>query len=569
MATPLAIEQIKTSLHAKFDNMIDLSDVRSPEQAEPNFLTRALAAFCITCLTGAEPRAATAAITDGYDDGGIDAIFTHLPEKTIYFVQSKWSGNGADTISEGATLTFLNGVDRLISAKFNPFNEKIRRRATEIRSNLLARSDMRIVLALAFTSSNPLSSHVNSLMDDYLAKQNNVGDREVFARETFDIPMMYRYLSQGSKINAQIALSEWGTVEHPYRAYYGMMTVQDIGRWADFGKPLLARNIRFYTGSTDVNDALHETLQTDPVNFWYFNNGITILCDKVVKTHHNANNRDYGVFDCEGMSVVNGGQTVGVIMERAKRDPSGFAELKSRVSVRIISLQNCPHGFDHAVARATNTQNRIQPLNYVVFDTNQDRLAVEMESLNKRYAFKSGDRIPKGDEGCGIEEAAVALACKEHEVSYAVLAKREVGRLWASTDKDPYTALFNPQLSATHLWRAVTILREVEITLKKIDTSTYSRGELVAIHGNRFIQHMVFQDPSVIEFRNPKVDLEDFRSSSARITPGVFEKLTRLVNELYQDNYLANLFKNTQKCERLAAEMVKPDDSVEPFRLRP
>jgi hypothetical protein len=154
------------------------------------------------------------------------------------------------------------------------------------------------------------------MFTEFLAQQNNVGDTEIFTLDVLDLRRIYGSLagpSAGRDIKIQVAVSEWGKVDVPYRAYYGQVKVADVTDLAKFGKGLLARNLRFYGGSTDVNDAMGNTLANLPEKFWYFNNGITILCEHVVKTVLNGDGRDYGIFDCEGVSVVNGAQTVGVI----------------------------------------------------------------------------------------------------------------------------------------------------------------------------------------------------------------------------------------------------------------
>lgn len=53
--------------------------------------------------------------------------------------------------------------------------------------------------------------------------------------------------------------------------------------WKDHGRNLFARNIRNFKGSTEVNNSITATLRDQPEHFWYFNNGITILCSRVQK----------------------------------------------------------------------------------------------------------------------------------------------------------------------------------------------------------------------------------------------------------------------------------------------
>jgi hypothetical protein len=58
------------------------------------------------------------------------------------------------------------------------------------------------------------------------------------------------------------------------------MLGDDLGRlYSDVGPRLFARNIRGYLGQTDINRGIEYTIRKEPYYFWYFNNGVTIICD--------------------------------------------------------------------------------------------------------------------------------------------------------------------------------------------------------------------------------------------------------------------------------------------------
>ena len=286
------------------------------------------------------------------------------------------------------------------------------------------RPDVRIVLVIAYTGADPLGADIARMMTQYLETQNNVGDTEVFSFERFDLGRLYSQLSgaAGRNIKLQIAITEWATVSSPFRAYYGQVNLADVASWAEYGKALLYKNLRFYRGATDVNDAIEESLRRTPDLFWYLNNGITILCSSITKLPIHGESRDFGVFECHGVSVVNGAQTLGVVWEAAKKTPD-IGKSLAKVHVRLLSLENCPEGFDRTVTTATNTQNRIEQRDFAALDGLQQRLAREMALDGRRYAFKTGDPDPRNGEGCSIEEAAVALACAEDDTNLAVDAE--------------------------------------------------------------------------------------------------------------------------------------------------
>lgn len=560
----LYLERIAYALDSNFKDGIDMSDYKGkPEKdLKSAFLSRALAAYCVMALSDCEPKAAGASITDGFHDNGLDAVYFDGDEKVLYLATSKWSHDATKSIDKATCLSFIAGIRNLIKGDLSQFNDKLKSREKEI-FEVLRRADVRIVLILAYTSLSPLAAEVRAEIDKFLAAENDIGDTDIFSLEVCDLNRVYSFVSGARLQNAvklQITLREWGTMGDPYRAYYGQVEVSEIAQWSRFGKDIFDRNLRFYRGRNDINEALEGTLTGAPSDFWYFNNGLTILCRTIKKLPLNGERRDFGVFECEGVSVVNGAQTVGVICDAAAKTGAAGA---AKVHARLISLENCPDGFDTAVARATNTQNRIERRDFAALDPNQRRIAVEMQLDGKLYVYKSMEGMdPTGDQGCGIEEATVALACSIGDVGMTVQAKREVGKLWEDIQREPYTKLFNDELSAKHLWRAVKVLRIVAHELSQIDTSKLPRGNLVAVHGNRFVLHRVFMAPEVKRYRDltfPEVELERAARTATR---AVIAALAADIQEHHSGAYLANLFKNLQKCKgidkRLSAGVEAP-----------
>ncbi|HXS95706.1 MAG TPA: AIPR family protein [Candidatus Limnocylindrales bacterium] len=579
MMDTLTIQRIRNFLDLTFQKHIDLSDRLKDSEPERDrqFLTRSLAAFCLCSLTDCEPAAAAAAITDGFNDEGLDAIYFDAPDKTLYLVQAKWSSSGSKTIDPDEVSRFLSGVRRLIqypAADFSVFNEKIRKRESEIRA-LLLRSDVRVALVLAVTSPHPLPKPAQDRMDEFIAKQNNADD-EVFVLNRFDLKKIYGRLtgSFDAKINLQLELREWGSLPKP-KAFYGQALVSQIAALSTWGKPLFAKNIRYFRGATDVNQGIEKTLAERPELFWYLNNGITILCKSVEKTLGGLDSHDFGVFNCTGASVVNGAQTCGVIWELAKRGHLSVSDQQAKVHVRLVSLENSPEDFETDLTRATNTQNRIQHRDYAALDPQQQRLAREMSMDGRVYAYKSGDLDPEGRDGCNIEEATVALACANPDISLAVRAKREIGQLWQDIYSTPYTTLFNADLSSRSMWRAVLIMREVDRALRAGDKTSVPRGDMVAVHGSRFILHRVFLDPVIKQYKNPQRSEDELLLQARLAAEKVLADVSAVVEKLFPESYLANVFKNFEKNREVDCELSKPPErppvapQIEMFVLDP
>jgi hypothetical protein len=550
------IRHIRDALKKRFDRLIDLSDLGPnvpPDQREDHFLTRSLSAFVIAELARVDDKIAANAVVDGSDDNGIDAFYYDSTERVCYLIQSKWVKDGKSTVELGGIHKFVQGVLDFVQDKLDIFG-KLKKKKTEIES-ALSDSAVRFVLVVAYTGEPALADKARRPLDDLLIEQNDVS--ELFSFRPLGQAALYGIIAGqalGESVDLEVMLHEWGYITDPFLSYYGQVDLADIVTWKKFGTSLYHRNLRGFKGNTDVNEGIVNTAKSAPEKFWYFNNGITILCNELKKQPLGGADRESGVFDCEGASVVNGAQTVGSIISAADGgDNDGFKH--ARVLVRLISLKNCPPGFADQLTRAANTQNRIEKKDFAALDPEQQRLKTELFlECHKEYSYRAGDREPSPDEGCTLDEATVALACAQSDVDLCVTAKREMGRLYDDITQAPYKVLFNPQLSALKLWRCVDVLRAVDNALKVLQTKLPAgRERLIAIHGNRFILYRVFRGIAGLE----DTDAE-FGRTKAQIpeaTKSVLDEVTVVAQRLFPNAYPSNLFKNAAKCKELVAEI--------------
>lgn len=549
----LHIGHIKAALTKRFSGLIDLSDQpNAKEQERENFfLTRSLAAFAVAELTPIDDKIAAKAVVDGSKDNGIDAFYFDATDRVCYLVQSKWIHDGKATIEVGEVHKFLQGVKDLMLADLDRF-DKLRHKKAEIDA-ALTDSSARFVLVIAYTGEQQISDDASRPIKNFLDEQNDPTELIEFRPlRQADLHSIVARQAVGESVKLTILLHEWGKVTEPYLAYYGMVNLQDIGAWKQFGQSLYHRNLRGFKGSTDVNEGIIKTARFAPDNFWYFNNGITIICEKLSKQPLGGTNRESGVFECEGASVVNGAQTVGSVISAMEGGSNGFH--RARILVRIVDLEHCPSEFASELTRAANTQNRIEKKDFAALDPEQDRLKTELLlEYEKVYAYRTGDREMPPEEGCTLDEAAVALACAQKDVALCVQAKREVGKLYDDIQQAPYKILFNPSVSALRLWRSVEIMRLVDETLRKRATE-YGKDRLIAVHGNRFVLHLVFRDLGAYDtMKQP--EFEQMKQRIPELGLGILAKTTTEKEKLAASSYPANFFKNATKCKELEANI--------------
>lgn len=162
------------------------------------------------------------------------------------------------------------------------------------------------------------------------------------------------------------------------------MTGEDVGKlYKQAGVRLFARNIRGYLGDTKINREMQRTLKNDPQNFWYLNNGVTIVCNEA--RFEQEGGRE--LLNVAYPQVINGQQTTRTLADANPKDSA-----KARVSVRVISIpRHSAEQYERLVSqivRATNWQNVIKPSDLMSNDPRQIELEREFRKLNYLYVRK-------------------------------------------------------------------------------------------------------------------------------------------------------------------------------------
>jgi len=122
----------------------------------------------------------------------------------------------------------------------------------------------------------------------------------------------------------------------------------------DKGVRLFARNIRGYLGNTDINRVMKDTIEKESEHFWYYNNGITIVCDQAKQIKNTGSN----VIKVRNAQIINGQQTTRTLALCGKNN--------AEVLIKLIEIprddESNSQKYKHLVSEivsATNWQNAI------------------------------------------------------------------------------------------------------------------------------------------------------------------------------------------------------------------
>ncbi|MFN2203561.1 MAG: AIPR family protein, partial [Caldilineaceae bacterium] len=477
-------------------------------------LSRLLALHAVNLVLGSTEEEAqrVVEITDGSSDRGIDGVGVDPSAKLVVFVQSKWRQDGTGSMGLADVLRFLDGVRALLGMR----NDDAPVHASEITRkavhNLLRTPGGRIRLVTATTASEPLAENVEQPIKDLLAQLNDLEGIEPIASHIhFSQADFFNTLTESPRprVDIETQIQDWGRATEPLRAFYGRVNAAEIARWyQEHGVDLFAENIRVVIPRSDINEGILNTIREEPERFGYYNNGITVLSESIEIGPGGALNREVGFFRLSNASIVNGAQTVSTLGSVLGTD---FEQNLGRafVLVRCIEVGAGDAGLGQRITRFANTQNEVSSQDFAFLDSQQHRLVRELRVLGYEYILRSAETPKSHDltKVIDVRMAALGLACASPNLGHAVIAKREISRLFS--DGSVYRALFNPNTEALRLVRAVQLTREVDAVLDRVEAESSGVEAGVAVHGRRIIARLCMRKLGDGFLASPTSDVEE------------------------------------------------------------
>ncbi len=552
------ISQISTKINALFSDSIDTTDLsdKDPEK-DTKVLTRCLAAYAVYFFLGCSIKDAANSIIDGGDDNGIDAILYSPSLKEMVIVQSKWKKSGKGEPDSGEIGKFCRGIKDLFNLNFDRFNQKLQNKRTII-EQALNEFDTRYKIVLIDTGNTSLAKHSQRQIDDIIDELNDSGEdnaEKLVSFNRFNQGKIHSSLAQNvglSPIDLEVGLTQWGKINDPHRAYFGMISAEEIAHsWKKYGRRLFEKNIRQVLGNTDVNEEIKSSLIHSPENFWYYNNGITIVAEKIEKSMIGGTSRENGIFKLSGAQIVNGAQTVSTIGKFDELNPDSLSN--AWVSVRLISLADTPEGFGGQVTKANNRQNKIENRDFVSQDPEQIRIKTELSIDGIDYNIVRSETFKASEKSFDLQEATSALACCTGKSNMAVQAKREIGKFYEDLTKGIYKEIFNPSINGVYIWNCVHIARIIDarLLLEKFELSKKSgRYYGLLVHGNKIISLLVIKKLSLRD-QAEKVDFKLDYDLIFETIDAYVESVFKYLEENYPDSIIGTLFKNATKCREI------------------
>lgn len=501
----LQINQIVKNIRKTYDALLDFSDINNFDFSKKEHIdmaiSRGLNAYVIAHITGCSPLDAALSVTDSGDDNGIDAIFYDSQENCLYVSQAKYDHDGKGESDLGSVKKFIDGFNDLLEVRFEKFCNKIKKRQAEIET-ILEKPGLTAKLLLIYTGVNRNQKNI----DEFEQLKENLNDcgTEWVSYEYYTQKELYDILTaeNGESIDTQLVIHNYGFAEGSApKAYYGQIAASDIGElWKQYGSKLFSANIRNLLKKSDINDGMLHTLESASRLFWYYNNGITIICDHVEKQKIGGRDRSTGVFPVKNLSIVNGAQTTGTIgayytsLSEEEIEKS-FSE--AYVQVRIIQTKDdagneFENEFSKSITINNNMQNKIVARDFASQTALQKRFKVELEQEGIVYHISRGDDEISSANHFSISEAGRAR-CNTIGIKYLMIAHRGTNTyLFKNMESNEYKAVFNEALSGIEIWNTVLIQKVIDEVLNKEKKGNPDIRDIL-VYGKDYLSYLVFR----------------------------------------------------------------------------
>ena len=380
---------------------------------------------------------ATSALCGGSRDKGVDAVLVDDPARIVFVVQGKYrekvgvKAEGRGDVTGFAELAVdLSGDDLAFESLVKDLSPEVLPRLQEARNRIRKRHyALQMLYVTLGKCSGALRDEANRIVRaaDAPATFQLLDGKQILLllADYLDgvappVPSLDLEIESGGGVRTAGVFNRYDSKTDIESWVFSMTDVAVAGLFERAGIRLFARNVRGFLGSTAINRGMEATLETEADYFWYYNNGITIVCDDAKQ----ESSRGRNILRVTNPQVINGQQTTRTLARSTGKKAC------ASVLVRVIRVPRDGHdgtnSFETLVSRivsATNWQNAIRPSDLMSNDRRQIQIERQFRKLNYLYLRK---RMTKG-------EARRAAGVRH----LRIVSKEELAQAVAGCDLDP------------------------------------------------------------------------------------------------------------------------------------
>lgn len=300
---------------------------------------------------------------------------------------------------------------------------------------------------------------VATINEKYARSPHNISCLLYDATELKDFYNRSRSLAASipDKIEIDLSTGQWFERKDKSRDFRTIVTVLKGNTlrnlYNQHREALIAFNIRSYLGDRGINKAMTETAERQPNDFFYFNNGISAICnDYEIEGNH---------LIAKKLQIINGAQTLGALA-RSEQNPD------VDVLMRITKTKNVAteKGLNHEIILYNNSQNTIKVSDFRSNDPIQLFLEKKFNDLRRgkgalpklKYVRRRGTKMGGRATGMGLklEEVAKLRYAFLYEPTLTQSSPKKIWTLKSQESDGAYDQAFGVDGELQDVWSEET-----------------------------------------------------------------------------------------------------------------
>lgn len=313
---------------------------------------------------------------------------------------------------------------------------------------------------------NPTLENIKNQILDEIDKSNlpNISSDFKFigAKELIEYSRQLPNYNLGLKFQQQINVDSCYVLFVKIKDYYEFLT--DFDKIRSY---LFESNIRDYQGKVEVNKDIKETLEFPTelsADFWWLNNGITIITTKASITNQ--------IIYMDNIQIVNGLQTSYSIFESFK----SMLEINKdkKLLIRVIQVDESNPVVDEVI-KATNFQTAIALPSFRASDKIQKDIEIYLKNLGLFYDRRKNHYKNQGKSS----DLIVTIQFMAQTINAIVLKDPSLSRRSPAAlvkNEDNYKKIF-ADADVRLYGKSVMIMKKILNILKIYENDSYLRSE--------------------------------------------------------------------------------------------
>lgn len=490
----------------------------------------AFSVFGLMHILDLELEDATKSITEGGIDGGIDAMY--IEQDTASMDVHIFNFKDPDGNTGGFHYTEVKKILVSLQNWPNNANEYLKPKINIIEEAKNGSSITALNYHFYFVTSGCLDSNIN-LSSTELEQLKTYGEYRIIDAK---ILCEYAFLTpEVNKTPFTLSYKNLYSVEHKHNTTTIHSCVLDLtaGQLLDlcqkYTSSIFQHNVR-NSLSSKINKNIEQTAQNAPNLFWLFNNGLTILCDKIDNQAPRMKK-----LNLSNPCIINGCQTA-TALESFFKDNSLFRENLDKITILtrihafdaaneneelISQLITCTNSQNPIILKDLKSRDKIQKLVQKYFLDKGVKLEISRGEFKEDLNFVRNDTVMQFYVAIFQKQPAQAKRSK------TLAFNKYFDIVFNERNKD-----ISAQLFQSYLIRKFLLEKEQQAALE--DKSLLENADLALAYTMGKLDNTLLRDETL--------------ANAATVYPqsvGIIKKLIEKARQMIGDNFsYNNLFKN-------------------------